>query len=496
MKTQIITLESHDDLISVRDKLSWAKTPRILLVWPKYEKVTLRLLDLKVLQRHADALGARLGLVTRRANVRRDAESLGIPVFRSAKDAQKQVWPYSPPRTRHTPRVPRRDLRKLRDSVYVKEAAWRTSLAGRAVTFTAGVLAVLAMAGLFVPRAAVTLYPESQIQSVVIPVSASVAATSVSLNGNIPAYSTSVVVSEEQSMTVNGQIVVPKSRAKGVAHFTNLSQSEVTIPAGTVVIASGENAVRFITLQDTRLAAGPGKFVETPIEAVVPGAQGNVDAEAISTLEGQLGLTISVTNPGPTTGGTDLKQTGASENDRARLRKQVLESLRREAETQIHDTLEPGDLLLMDTLDMSQVVDETYSPPEGQPGKQLTLSMKVQFSANHVSADDLSQLTRASLDAAVPVGFAPSDVPALKPVKNPITYADDVTHFELRATRTLYRQLNLPQVFALTRGLNLEIARDKLAKAFALRQPPAVRITPSWWPWMPLIPFNVSVEIK
>ena len=76
MKTQIITLESHDDLISVRDKLSWAKTPRILLVWPKYEKVTLRVLDLKVLQRHAGSLGSQLGLVTRRANVRRDAESL------------------------------------------------------------------------------------------------------------------------------------------------------------------------------------------------------------------------------------------------------------------------------------------------------------------------------------------------------------------------------------------------------------------------------------
>ena len=58
MKTQIITLESHDDLISVRDRLSWAKTPRILLVWPKYEKVTLRQVDLKILQRHAASLGA------------------------------------------------------------------------------------------------------------------------------------------------------------------------------------------------------------------------------------------------------------------------------------------------------------------------------------------------------------------------------------------------------------------------------------------------------
>ncbi|MDP1545623.1 MAG: hypothetical protein Q8L87_06335, partial [Anaerolineales bacterium] len=173
MKTKIITLESHDDLISVRDKLSWAKTPRILLVWPKYEKVTLRLLDLKVLQRHADSLGAQLGLVTRRANVRRDAESLGIPVFKSTVSAQKDPWAAPAPRTQRTPPPPRRDLRAIRDDVYEKEPAWRTSLLGRVVTFTAGVTAVLALAGLFVPRAAVVLHPETRTESVVIPVSAS-----------------------------------------------------------------------------------------------------------------------------------------------------------------------------------------------------------------------------------------------------------------------------------------------------------------------------------
>jgi hypothetical protein len=65
MKTQLIPLESHDDLISIRDRMSWAKTPRILLVWPKSERIPLRPLDLKVLQRHATSLGAQLGLVTR-----------------------------------------------------------------------------------------------------------------------------------------------------------------------------------------------------------------------------------------------------------------------------------------------------------------------------------------------------------------------------------------------------------------------------------------------
>jgi hypothetical protein len=50
MKTQLLALESHDDLISVKDKMSWAKTPRILLIWPKGEQVELRPLDLKMLQ--------------------------------------------------------------------------------------------------------------------------------------------------------------------------------------------------------------------------------------------------------------------------------------------------------------------------------------------------------------------------------------------------------------------------------------------------------------
>src|SRR5215207_5653754 len=114
MKTQIITLESHDDLISVRDRLSWAKTPRILLVWPKYEKVTLRQVDLKILQRHASSLGAQLGLVTRARRVREDAEALHIPVFESTGEAQRVAWP-KPRRRKWARHAPRKDLREQRE---------------------------------------------------------------------------------------------------------------------------------------------------------------------------------------------------------------------------------------------------------------------------------------------------------------------------------------------------------------------------------------------
>jgi len=62
MKTQVIQLDLHDDVTSVRDKMSWAKTPRILLVYPRRSHNLGRLLDLRLLQRHASILGAQLAI--------------------------------------------------------------------------------------------------------------------------------------------------------------------------------------------------------------------------------------------------------------------------------------------------------------------------------------------------------------------------------------------------------------------------------------------------
>ncbi|MCZ2122581.1 MAG: baseplate J/gp47 family protein [Anaerolineales bacterium] len=335
MKTQIITLEAHDDLISVRDKLAWVKMPRVLLVWPKYESVNLRVLDLKVLQRHADALGAQLGLVTRRGNVRRDAEALGIPVFGTTSAAQKEAWPKPAPRKQRLPKNPRRDLRRIRAEVYPPEAAWRTSLLGRAFAFAVGVIAFVTVAGLFVPRATVTLYPQMQTQKTVLSVAASESFQSVSMNGNIPAQKLSVIVEAEQTLAIASEISIPKTKAKGIARFTNLSQGEVNIPAGTTLATATDLPIQFVTLNATLLSPGADEFVEVPIEALKAGESGNVLAGSIIVVEGPLGLSIAVGNPSATTGGTDSKRLGATEADRAKLRDVVMENLRREAEAKM-----------------------------------------------------------------------------------------------------------------------------------------------------------------
>ena len=139
MKTTLLHLESHDNLVSIRDRMSWAKTPRILLVWPNRGGVDVRPLDLTLLRRHAQTLGAEVGLVTRDAGIWWAAREQKIPCFRTSKQAQIKEWqavqPFDFPARR------RLDLRGLRASL--PGDPYRLNLAARVGVFAAGVLAVL-----------------------------------------------------------------------------------------------------------------------------------------------------------------------------------------------------------------------------------------------------------------------------------------------------------------------------------------------------------------
>jgi hypothetical protein len=494
LKTKIITLESHDDLISVRDKLSWAKTPRILLVWPKYEKVTLRLLDLKVLQRHADSLGAQLGLVTKWNNVRRDAESLGIPVFRSTAGAQLNAWAESPPRARREPKPPRKGLRRMREDIRPKESAWRTSLLGRVIIFSAGVAAVLALAGLFIPRAEVTLNPEAQTISLVIPVNASPEFESVSLSGEIPAQTFSLTLSDERTLVLSSFISVPKTKAAGIARFTNSGSDEVAIPAGTAVATN--TLIRFVTVDEARLPGGVDEIIEVKIEAVEAGENGNVEANTITTVEGTLGLSVKVTNPEPTRGGTNEDVLGSTEEDRANLREQTLNDLRSTAEEGMRANLAEGDFLIADTVKLAGIQREEFTPPAGEPGAELTLFIQAEFSAHYILAEDLKALASSAVTASIPQGFSPNGETTFSPLETPFTDSTGITRFPLQASQATLRNVDLGQVFNLIRGREAKKAALSVRETLSLQNEPLIIIRPSWWKWLPLIPFNISVEVQ
>ena len=491
MKTQIITLESHDDLISVRDRMSWAKTPRILLVWPKYEKVTLRQVDLKVLQRHASSLGAQLGLVTRARRVRQDAEALRIPVFESTGQAQRVAWP-NPRRRRWTQRPPRKDLREQREQVTVKEEVWRAHPAVRVGSFFLGVVAVLVLVALFIPRAQVVLHPRSKTQSVVLPVIAGPSVESVFITGSIPAHERRVIVEGTQTVIVTGHGVTPQSKARGSVTFRNLTQQAVTIPVGTVVRT--ENNIRFETRRAGEIPAGLEETLELPVEALESGRAGNVETETIVVVEGRLGLSLSVTNPEPLTGGRESPSVQASDADRERAKEALMETLEEEARAQLAEELKPGDILFDDTFAVSQILSEVYDPPAGAAGTELTLTMQVEFSTLYADSFDLTELASLALNASIPSGFsAVSEELSLTPVTKPILNDDGFTRWTVRAERRIVQQINTAQVMQMIQGVSSRRAKALLENSLPLEDAPEIHFSPAWWPWVPIVPFRISV---
>jgi hypothetical protein len=497
MKTQIFTLESHDDLISVRDRLSWAKTPRILLVWPKGEQISLRLLDLKVLQRHADSLGAQLGLVTRRASVQHEAESLGIPVFESTGDAQRESWPEQKPRRQRIPRPPRRDLRELRSEAIPAEAGWRSNLAVRVISFGLGVLAVLAVASLFVPHVRVVLHPVEQTQQLVFPVVANPSIQSVFVTGSVPARAETVIVEGGRSVTVTSRIPVPQTKARGVARFRNLTQTEVEIPAGTLVYTLSDPPIQFATLNPTRITAGLDQFVEVPVEAVDAGALGNVDSAAIQSIDGPLGLMATVSNPEPMGGGSDTTAIGPTQDDRSLLRETLTDELSKQAEEQLRASLSADDVLLSDTMTVSQTLEETYNPPADKQGTSLSLTLRLEFTVQVVSTQDLTELAEASLNAATPQGFLPvADSLTFQSVTKSVTDSEGLTRWQMKADRRLFQSLDTGQVLRLVLGRSPKQAQSVVARTQDFASAPDIQLTPSWWPWLPLLPFRIQVVIQ
>lgn len=494
MKTQIITLESHDDLISVRDRLSWAKTPRILLVWPKYEKIILRQVDLRVLQRHAVSLGAQLGLVTRRRRIRDDAEALGIPVFVSTGQAQRLPWPKS--RRRRWPRrAPRKDLiNRRREQARDGEDAWRANPVVRVISFAVGVLSVLVLAALFIPRAQVTLRPETKMQSIVLPVSANPALEAVFITGSIPSRELRTVVEGEQTISVTGEGTVPQSKARGLAIFRNLTQQEVTVPAGTMVHSSEPERIRFVTTRAGTVDAGVGETLELPIEAVEGGLAANLEAEMINAIEGRLGLLLAVTNPEPLSGGRERPSVQASDSDRRRVKNLLMRSLARQAREQLAEEIQPGDILFDDTFAVSQILSEDYDPPAGTVGSTLTLTMQVEYMVLHASASDLTELASLALNASLPSGFFPaSDAISVKAVTRPQSSENGSTRWTVRAERRIIQQIHAGQVTQMIQGLDFRNAQTQLENKLPLAGSPEIKLTPSWWPWVPIVPFRISV---
>ncbi len=481
----LIHLEEHDDRFSLRDRLHWAKTRRVLLIWPVRKRIRLQALDLKFLQFHARRLGAELGIVSRRAEVRAMAKALGIPVFSHLRQAQRRPWSVSPKpmprssgRIKPPVRVPARPLSSL----------------SRFIFFLLGVLAVLSLLLLFLPRARLTLIPQTRLQQETFTLVAS----------SVPDPSrralmlqpVEIELSAKESLKATRRIAVPLRKAVGVVRFTNLTALSQTIPAGTVVYVPGDMPRRFITLNEAGLPPSAGQFVEVPVEAVEPGSQGNVPAQAIQAIEGPLSLFLSVTNPEPTQGGDEVERLAITPQEVEALRQQLLSQLRAQAIQQARQRLREGDLIFPETLQLVEILEDQAQPAAETYPSRLHLRLRVRYRLWTLPAEALRTVLESRLNASL----SAEDIPQMDSLRYHLLRVEVENseeprrlRFSLEAQRRLLARLDALQIFATLRGKPSSQAIQAL-RSLPLAEPPRLEIWPPFWPWVPLLPIQMTIH--
>ncbi len=496
MKTQVIQLDTHDDVTSIRDKMSWAKTPRILLVYPRRSRILGRPLDLRLIQRHAFILGAQLAIVAPSANIRQSARELGIPIFRTATIAQRRTWQAQS--TAETPvrRAPPSDLRLMQREAVPTEGRWRNLIGIRLLFFTLAVVAILALLILFFPSATVALSPETRMQSLAISLSASPQGTTIGPNGKLPAHLASTVIEQSKTAQVTGSVITPNTSAEGLARFRNLSIGTVKIPVGTVIRTTGSSPVRFATTTEAVMPAGVAKAVDVPVQAVGPGTSGNLPADSLIAIEGDLGTSLAVTNPSPTTGGSDHRAPIQTADDRTRLHEALVSAILDQCKKSLPQSLGQGDILFPDTLAVGQVLSETYFPADGQTGATLSLTMNLKCQGQYARALDVNSFASLALDAHLPAGFEHASNAITSATSSaPVTDSEGKTSWKIIAQRLLRARIDPAETMKLIQGRSLGVAGRRLATSFRLVAAPSIHVTPAWWPWLPVFPFRIAVSI-
>jgi hypothetical protein len=507
LKTQLISLDPHDDITSVRDKMAWGKTTRILILWPETGEIVLdRRLDVLLLKRRAVELGAQLAFVTHDPEVKSHARELGIPSFRTSREAQAAHWRIRREKSRldiirrlratHGPKfTPRHTPYTIPDTQSLPRIPYSVF---RIPFFLLALLSVAALAGLLFPSATITLTPAKKIQTLTFTTLTSPTITTLNSSGGIPARPITIIVEGRTIVETTGHLTLPNAPATGRVTFINLTDVTVIIPSGTIVatasVSTGDSPIRFITDRQAQLPAQAGGTVDVPITAIQPGTGGNLEAGAIQSVEGTLGLQMTVTNAASTDGGTDQTLAAPTDLDRRRAYRQLLDSLRETAAAEILAQLSPGDLLLNPTPFLLTALEETYSPAETIPTDLLEASVRLEFQALAITQADLQTLSQMVLDASLETGYEPvPDTLTYQLLTDPEPDAENNATWEMKAERELIATLPGRVAVDLALGQPPAFARTLLAASLPLSIPPEIQLTPTWWPWMPFLPFQIEI---
>ena len=518
---EILPVFPQANVEAVRRQLARGHTPHVALVLPDGWFELDNVARLRLLQRQAQIQRRHLALITRQESTRRLAQSLGIPVFVEAGDAQRHRWEMYPELPLVDPRSPAKGLpepppwrraeivaAKARSNhfqtrqrrIRAEEAARRPLPYWlRFVGYLAmgSVVAVVLRFFIFnvLPAATVTIVPGRETMTVSVPLTANGELDVIDTEtNNLPARFIETNIEATGSVATTGTEQKASDRAVGQVDFNNLGSAPVNIPAGTIVSTSTGTPVSFRTTAPATLEGGVGTRVSVPIEAEAPGIEGNVRANTINTVNGALRFRIRVINTNGTGGGGAQLVRVVTQADKDKLLAQVQAEAEARAYEQLQQELQPGEWLPPESL-QTFVVASTFDKFNDDEGDTLTLNLRILAQGTTLNQEQTNEAMLAALRESVPLhGRLVADSVAVRREPGAVAIGRQV-EFTMTGVAEYIVPIEPAEVSAASAGLTPEQAIVTVMAQWPLARPPEIYRDPEWLETLPTFPSRIQVRI-
>jgi hypothetical protein len=330
-------LDLDDEITDAVARLRAAADERVVLVVPPGSRIATGRINFRLLSREARSRDLALAIVSPDAQVRALAAAAGLLAHGTVADAESALErgdsppPPAPPEgvlAREEGDEPGEGAAAVlfvegpERSIPAGETRWQSRRVrfGALASLAIGLLAIGGVASVTVlPTASIAIAPSTRaVGPIAVAVTADPSAVEVdAAAGLVPAQRLEVPLSVSGAFRASG-IQTTETRATGEVRFRADGEPiEDVISVRTRV--STPDGVEFDTTRTVTLEpsdSSPGEYVAVaPVQAVLPGPQGNVPAGAITVQEALASLGISVSNPEPTSGGTREETPVVTEDD-------------------------------------------------------------------------------------------------------------------------------------------------------------------------------------
>jgi hypothetical protein len=495
MKTTLIHIDPHDDLTSIKDKMTWSKSQRLLLFFPSGYPLQQANLAMKLILRYAYAQGAQLAIVTRDRVLRSIAEEVGIPCFASAPLAEKSKWRADD--DQQSIRLPKgaEAILRLKDSIPDSRQTGNASNFQKLLTLVLLVVVILLISVFFLPSAIIEISPVSELQEITYEVTAGVNFPTVDSSGKLPASELIREISGFLTKASTGSVDLPIANASGSVEIANISEQDIFIPAGSRLVSNSETQIDFELLDDVNLLLTSKDTVIASIKAIEPGSAGNVPAGETFIIAGYENL-IQIQTATAILGGKDQTLPAPSEADYLELEERLTENLLTQCKDLIKDLVQTDQVLIPDSIRLGEVSNTDESPQVGEPSDSASLAISIECKGLVIQKSDDLQLAVRILDQNLPKAkVALNDVVEIVPLGKANTDDGEQFTWRLKVSRQISPMWNSEELVAMLLGKRTDEAKEILAKAVLQKKTASIVINPGWWKRLPLLPYQLDIRV-